>query len=157
MAKYRKVDIRIWNDRRFNSLSPFGKLAFFFILTHPNMTPLGAMRGTIAGLHSELKDTTLEAFQEVFGKPFLKYNEKACFIWLPNFLNYNRPESPNVVKSWVSSWNYLPECDLKNELFLYLKDYTKGLSEGFRDAFDKTIGKTFGKTMLNQEQEQEQD
>lgn len=157
MAKYRKVDTKIWNDKRFNSLSSLGKLAFLFILTHPNMTPLGAMRGTIEGLSSELKNTPLKAFQEVFSKSFIKYSAKDCFIWLPNFLKYNCPESPNVVKSWAGSWDSLPECDLKDKLFLHLKDYTKGLSKGFQEAFTKALPKTMPNQEQEQEQEQEQD
>lgn len=117
------------------------------------MTALGAMRGTMEGLHYELREVSLEAFREAFSQPFIKYSKKDCFIWLPNFLKFNCPESPNVVKSWVGAWDSLPECSLKNELFLQLKDYTEGLSEGFAKAFLKTIGKT----MPNQEQEQEQE
>lgn len=135
MAKYRKVDTRIWNDRKFNGLSAYAKLAFLFVLTHPSMTPIGAMRGNIIGLQCELQEVPMEAFREAFEKPFIKYSEKDSFIWLPNFMKYNRPESPNVVKSWISSWDDLPECDLKDELFQYLDGYSKDLTEGFRKAF----------------------
>ena len=68
MAIYRKIDTRIWNDAKFNALSPNGKLAFLFILTNPNMTALGAMRATIEGLSAELR-IPAEAFREVFGEP----------------------------------------------------------------------------------------
>lgn len=164
MAKYRKVETRIWNDEKFNSLSAYGKLSFLFVLTHPHMTPLGAMRGTIEGLCAELESVPIEAVQEVFNKPFIKYSPKDCFIWLPKFLKYNKPESPNVVRSWIGSWEDLPECQLKTELLLYLKDYVKGLGkdspEEFKRAFAETFAETFvkniAKNMPNQEQEQEQ-
>ena len=67
MAIYRKIDTRIWNDAKFNALSPNGKLAFLFILTNPNMTALGAMRATVEGLSAELR-IPAEAFLEVFGE-----------------------------------------------------------------------------------------
>ena len=157
MAKYRKVDTKIWNDKKFNELSAFGKLVFLFVLTHPNMTPLGAMRGTIEGLCSELNEVPLKAFREAFQKPFIKYSQKDCFISFPNFLKYNHPESPNVVRSWVGSWDDLPECGLKDELFLHIKQYVKGLSKAFQEAFQEAFPKPLPKTMPNQEQEQEQE
>jgi hypothetical protein len=54
MARYRKIDPRIWNDARFWVLSDAAKLIFLLLLTHPHMTALGAMRATLAGLAAEL-------------------------------------------------------------------------------------------------------
>ena len=50
MSRYRKVDTRIWNDAKFNSLSEKRKLVFFFLLTHPNLKMIGGMRATVPGL-----------------------------------------------------------------------------------------------------------
>lgn len=47
MARYRKIDSRIWNDAKFRELSDNGKLVFLMLLTHPSMTSLGAMRATV--------------------------------------------------------------------------------------------------------------
>jgi hypothetical protein len=54
MARYRKIDPRIWNDQKFRELSDDAKIVFFLLLTHPHMTALGAMRATVAGLAAEL-------------------------------------------------------------------------------------------------------
>ena len=54
MSRYRKIDPRIWNDKKFRSLSDRAKLLFFMLLTHPSMTALGAMRATLPGLASEM-------------------------------------------------------------------------------------------------------
>jgi hypothetical protein len=154
MGKYRKVDPRIWNDEKFNKLTDRGKLTFFFILTHPHMTALGAMRASIPGLASEIgwpEKAFREAFGEALAKAMLKHDKKASFVWLPNFLKYNKPESPNVIKSWVSALDYLPECPLKLELLQQVKDFTEALPE----AFQKALPKAFQKTMRNHEQEQE--
>ena len=156
MARYRKIDTRIWNDAKFNALSEKGKLVFFYELTHPNLTMLGAMRATIPGLAAELGMPTepfAEAFREALTKGMAKHDEKASFLWLPNFLRYNKPESPNVVKSWPDAFDLLPECAMKFELFQQLKAYTEGMTEGFTEAF----AKAFAKAMPNQEQEQEQE
>ena len=43
--KYRKISPCIWNDAKVRELSDKGKLAPLFLLTHPHMTPLGAIPG----------------------------------------------------------------------------------------------------------------
>ena len=70
MAHYRKIDIRIWNDKKFNQLSDDGKLVFFQLLTHPNLLPIGAMRGSMSGLAWDLKwplDRYKPAYTEIIG------------------------------------------------------------------------------------------
>lgn len=156
MGRYRKIDTRIWNDAKFRALSDDGKLVFLFVLTHPHLTSLGAMRATIKGLAHELgwnEKRFREGFGEGFRKALFQYDEKACFVALPNFLRYNGPESPNVVKSWSESLDLLPECSLKAELLQRVKGFTEGLSE----AFAKALPEAFAKGMPNQEPEQEQE
>jgi hypothetical protein len=158
MARYRKVDPRIWNDAKFRSLSDDGKLVFLFLMTNPHMTSLGAMRETIPGLASEL-DWKLERFSKAFGEAFrkgmAKHDPKASFIWLPNFLKYNVPENPNVVRSWGSVIDYLPECALLGELLEQLKAFTEGLGEAFAKAFAKALPEGARKGMPKQEPDPE--
>lgn len=156
MAHYRKIDVRIWNDKAFNSFTDQGKLAFIFLITHPHLEMIGAMRGTIAGLAQELgwsEKAFREALKEALLKSMVKVDERASFIWLPNFLKYNKPESPNVVKSWENALDRLPECELKVHLIQCVKDSTKALPEGFQ----KALPEVFAKSMSIQEQEQEQE
>jgi hypothetical protein len=137
MARYRKIDTRIWNDQKFNALSNHGKLLFFFLLSHPHMTAIGAMRASLPGLASELgwKEYQLrEVLGETFLRGMIRYDEKSSFIWLPNFLKYNHPESPNVIKSWEHALDYLPECDLKLELIESVKTFVEDLSKAFSQA-----------------------
>jgi hypothetical protein len=156
MARYRKVDTRIWNDEKFCALSDDAKLLFFFLLTHPHLTALGAMRISVAGMAGELNWSSERlsiALREVFQKSIVKYDEKALFLWLPNFLKYNPPESPNVVKSWSLSLDYLPECTLKKALINQVISRVERLSIGFREA----LGEAFRKGMPYQEQEHKQE
>lgn len=150
MARYAKVDRRIWFDARFRSLTERGKLVFLFELTHPSMTMLGAMRATIPGLAAEL-EIPMKAFHEAFGealaKGIVKYDLGASLLWFPNFLKYNRPESPNVVRSWPDAFELIPECGLKCELFEQLKAFTKGLSEGFQEAFTEGFPKGYAESV----------
>ena len=155
MAKYRKVDPRIWNDAKFRALDDRGKLAFFFLLTHPHMTAIGAMRASIPGLAAEI-GWTAEAFREAFREALLKgmveHDEKASLMWLPKFLRYNPPESPNVIKAWSGSLELLPECELLTRVVAGSVAFAKGLNKGFAEA----LPEAFAKAMPIQEQEQEQ-
>lgn len=148
MRRFRKVDPRIWNDEKFMGLSNAGKLVFFFILTHPNMTALGAMRASLPGLAAEIgweSEAFTEAFREALAKAMLKHDEKASFVLLPNFLRYNRPESPNVVKAWISAADLLPECPLKRECLQGVKAFTKDLPKAFQEALPKDFPKDYMK------------
>lgn len=154
--KYRKIDPRIWNDAKFNALSDKGKLVFFFLLTHPHMTPVGAMRATMGGFVEELgwqTEAFQEAFREALSKGMVKHDEKAHFIALPNFIKYNPPESPNVIKAWAKCLDDIPECQEK----IHLINELKAFSEAFGKAFGKAFAEGVAKTMPNQEQEQEQE
>lgn len=160
MARYRKVDPRIWNDAKFRNLSDNGKLAFFFLLTHPSMTAIGAMRSSIPGLAAEIgwkEEAFREAFLEMSSKGMVLADEKACVMWLPNFIKYNRPESPNVIKAWVSALEMIPECDLANKAISNACDAAKAMGKGFREALPEAFVEAIAKTMPNQEQEQEQE
>lgn len=144
MARYRKISTSIWNDAKFRALSDSAKLVFFMLLTHPNMTALGAMRATVAGLAEELGWTAeafREAFQEAISKGMAEHDPKACFVALPNFLKYNGPESPNVVKAWVGALDLLPECSLKSLVIQRSKAFAEGLSEGFAQALPEAFSK----------------
>ncbi len=174
MARYRKIDPRIWNDEKFSSLSDAGQLAFLFVLTHPLMTSLGALRGTPEGLAGEKYgwEASNEGFREAFREAFAELSRKGLLrldgrglIFAPNFLKYNRPESPNVIKAWKGSLDLLPECQLLAEVLIRAKACIGAMSKAYQEAFQEAFGedlekaltKASVKTMPNQEQEQEQE
>jgi len=160
MAKYRKISPCIWNDEKVRGMTDKGKLALLFLLTHPHMTALGAIRANIPGLAFELGWSTedfAKAFREALVKGIAQHDEKACLIWFPKFLKHNSPESPNVVKSWAGAYEELPECPLKKKLLFSVSEYIKTLPKGFREAFREVFGEVLAKGMPNQEQEQEQE
>ncbi len=152
MSHYRKIDVHVWNDARFMSLTLHGQLAWFMLLTHPMMTSLGAIRATPDGLAAELsrgdegyREAFREALQDVIDKGMADYDPKANLLALPNFLKYNKPESPNVVKAWAKSAGMLPECDLKNLIIQRSIAYAESLGKGFKTAVHEAFPKASGK------------
>lgn len=171
-GRYRKVEVRTWGDAKFRNLSPIppcGQGLWLFLITGPHTGPIpGLFRAGRAAMAEEL-GWELEAFDEAFGEAFrqgmVEADFKARVMWVPNALKHNRPESPNVVKSWAAEFDLIPECDLKWKAFEALKASIHALGEAFGEAFDKTFAKPNGKpyskssakTTGNQEQEQEQE
>ena len=158
----------MWCDKKFTSLSkaqPCGQALWFFLLTGPHTGPIpGLFRAGRASMAEDLdweQEGFDKAFLEVLNQGMAKADFTSKLVWLPNALKLNKPESPNVVRSWAQEWELLPECDLKNEAHQYIINQLADFGEPFVNAFLETIGKPSGKpsgkTCPNQEQEQEQE
>lgn len=171
MARYRKIDIRIWNDSKFRALDDKSKLAFFLVLTHPDTNQLGMLRSRSVALAMELgwqTDVMSDAISMLCRMGMLMVDEKAGFIFIPNFLKYNPPNGPNAVKSWSGLLDQMPECDLLNHAVASLNPFILKLSEGLQKAIPDDIKDAINNAINNamqddikdavriQEQEQEQ-
>jgi hypothetical protein len=164
MARYRKIDTRMWGDSKFRQLSspgPSGKYLWMFLLTGPQTSNIpGLFRAGEMALAEELEwnpEGFREAFEEVFSKGLVKADWKARVVWVPNAIKYNQPESPNVVKSWRTAWDEIPECALKVEAYAKLRGFTEALGVGFAKAFVEVCAKPFANQEQEQEQKQEQE
>lgn len=174
MARYRKIDTRIWNDRKFRELDDKSKLAFFLVLTHPDTNQLGMLRSRSVALAMELgwhPDAMSDAILTLCRMGMLMVDDKAGFIFIPNFLKYNPPNGPNAVKGWAGLIDLMPECDLLSRALVHLKPTIFGLSEGVRSAIPDDIkdaiehaipdgikdAKEMPSRIQEQEQEQEQE
>ena len=154
MARYRKIDPRIWNDEKFTSLSIYARMMFMFILTHPNMTFIGAFRASRPGLARELASTQgldeglteglaeayEKGFDELLSKALVLHDPKANFVFARNFVKYNLPESLNVCKSFGNAIDYLPECSL---LRVAMANAAKIVKENQKVAFFDALPDAF--------------
>lgn len=143
--RYRKIDPRIWNDERVRDFTDDGKLAFLFLLTHPAMTAVGAMRGTLSGLAAELR-WPVKRLERALGPAIeagmVEANAGASYIGLRRFLRYNHPESPNVARAWASALELVPECPERHALVARCRE---NLRPGpFREAFEEGLAEAFG-------------
>lgn len=169
--RYRMLDVRIWCDEKFRSLTPLkpsGQALFLYLLCNPHTTSIPGLYRAGAGAMAEELGWSLIGFQralkEVMGQGLVQADLKARVIFIANAIKYNKPQSPNVVRSWALHWDEIPECTLKNEAYYKLEAFVKGLGKAFELAFAETLRqpavkdatKSLTKSCLNQEQDQEQ-
>lgn len=175
MSRYRKIEVKTWADEKFCGLSPMppsGQGLWLFLMTGPHTGPIpGLFRAGRAGMAEELGwelEDFDKAFAEVFQQGMAQADFKARLVWLPNALKHNKPESPNVVRSWRVELDLLSECDLKREAIAGLRAHLETIGPSYVEAFDefapkvqaespKSFAKPSAKPSPNQEQEQEQE
>lgn len=174
--RYSKVSRRMWNDARFRSLSapqPNAQTLFTRLLTGPELTNIpGIIPVGEAALSEALGwpvEGFREAFREVFQEGLAKADWEARLVWVPNAIKHSEPESPNVVASWSTIWDEVPECALKCTAWESLRAHMKARGSKWLEAFDKAcpkpsndpsgdaFRKALPKACPNQEQEQEQE
>lgn len=148
MGRYANIHRCIWNDDKFPFVSDDCQLVFFHLMTTPMGSQFGLFKATIPGLAAEKRwsvDRYAKAFQEAFGKAFVKYDERHQLVYLPQFMKYNKPNNPNVLRSWGKEYRELPDCDLKTEFYQSFKAFIEGFGEGFKKAFQEGFGEGFSK------------
>ena len=187
MARYSKIDRRIWNDAKFRALSrsqPCAQVLFLYLLTNPFVGPIPGVYCAGEAMLAEALGWPLEGFQKAFREAFEQGLVKADFgarlIWIPKAIRYNEPESTNVVRSWRDAWDELPECELKRQAWqalravlaakdslseknesVWLNTFLQNCPEPSPEETVKGMAKAYMKPCLgplaNQEQEQEQE
>lgn len=159
---YRKIEIKVWTDKKFRSLTPLqpsGQALWFYLLTGPQT---GIIPGLFKAGHAAMAEELgwelkafEEAFREVFREGLVKDSPEDHLVWLPNCLKYNPPSSPNVIRSWANAKDLLPDCDLlheaiesmRDEIELLDKSGVKGFAKAFEEVFPKALPKAFAKAL----------
>jgi hypothetical protein len=138
----------MWNDRKVRDLTRSAAFVWVFILTNPRMTSLGIMHHSLEGLAQEIRPWFVEedgqsegltegfpdAFDKVKAKGLFLYEKREAIIAIPNFLKHNPPESVNVVKSWASLADEIPECAFKTAYLAHVLEQSKTLPKSFQEA-----------------------
>src|SRR5258708_6406366 len=115
--RYRTINVRIWGDQKFRALTPLkpsGQALFLYLLTNPHTTNIPGLYCVGAAALAEELGWSLEDFKkaldEVLAQRLVMVDLEARVILIPNSIKYNKPQSPNVVRSWATWWNEIPEC-----------------------------------------------
>ena len=154
MGTYRKIDVRLWGDAKFNALSkaePNAQTLWIYLLTGPHTSGFPGLSSTgKAALAERLRWDYVkfeECFQELLDSNLIKYDSDNFIIWIPNSIKYHSPESPNVIKYWKKCFEELPESSLKDEAIqevkAFLEAFSKALAKAFEEAFKEALPKAF--------------
>lgn len=154
MARYRRVETRVWTDARVRKLSkppPCGQFLWMRLLTGPETTIIpGVIVTGRAGLAEKLEWPIVgfnSALGELVSAGLVCESLPDGLLWVPNAVKHNPPQNPNVVIAWGKEWPEVPECDLKARIHCELHEHIEGFSEGFRNAFSKAFGNPLAKEM----------
>lgn len=183
---YRVFYPRTWSDPEFRSLSapaPSARdLLLYLILGEATCIVPGILRASRAGLADELRwppEDFDRCFAELVEKGFAHADWDLRVVVLQREVPNARPQSPNVVTSWVRALKEFPSCEVLNHGLRLLAETLQTESaeafvKVFREAFPEAFRKDFAKALLDpfsnsakepvnqyqyqyQEQEQEQE
>jgi uncharacterized phage protein (TIGR02220 family) len=162
-ARYRRISIRMWTDRRFLELSrpkPNAQTLWIYLLTGPHT---GLLPGLFVAGEAALAEalgwalpTFRRVFAEITNREMVQMDRHTRLVFLPRAVAHNPPANPNVVKAWRAALDELPECALRDQAENDIRRFLETVGDGFADAFSKASGKPFHKPCPIQEQEQEQ-
>ena len=149
---YRKVHVSMWRRGSFTQLSapePNGQFLWLWLLTGPLTMPIpGIIPAGKAAIAEELgwkQKDFLTAFQEIVDEGMIYYSWDDRLLWLPQGLEHNPPESTNVIRSWASHWQLVPECTLKHLIYKNYREYFEQAYEtdAWVARFVQTCGRNF--------------
>jgi hypothetical protein len=142
MARYRKVDPRIWGDENFRPLSKEEKLVALYILSGDQTNPIGIFCFSQAKCAEDL-DISLQDFDRIFSKVLKvfrwKFDRKRKVLYIPTWWKYNTPENPNVLKSFAPFIQGLPQTYLYKHFASNLRHLAETFHESFRETFPEHL------------------
>lgn len=165
MARFRKIDPRIWNDAKFSSLSNDAKLLFIYLLTSPQTQMIGAVPMRAETVAAELgfdMERYGIRYRELYDLGIAEYDDRGLY-WVKNYLKYNSPDNPKVVISWRECLDFLPECPLLQKVIESARSHCASRGERYLEAFEKGLGNSmpygmsYGMPYKEQKQKQEQE
>lgn len=144
MAGYRKIDPRIWYDAKFRALSQDGKMLFLCLLTHPDLTCVGAVPPPVPPRVAPLLGWSMRRTVRTLNSLF------SCrighgfdgMVFFPQYVRYNAPTSPtHVAKAWVAALDRLPEGQGRAIVAANCLKFLESCSDAFKGAIP---GATWG-------------
>jgi hypothetical protein len=140
--RYRRVSLQTWGDKKFRELSkpaPNGQTLWLFLITGPHTSAIPGVLHVGQAALAESLGWPVKALQrcwlEIVAKEMGEADWSAPLVWLPKAVKHNPPESFNVVKSWSSTFDTLPECELKAKAEAYIQAFLQTKGQGYAEAF----------------------
>ena len=178
---HRKVEPDVWLDDAFLALSPpkpNAQTLWLYLLTGPRTTMIpGVVKARPAVMADDLR-WPLRAWErcmaEIEATGRAKIDRDAGLVVLTNALLHrgipretSRPNGENSRKAWLSAFDSLPNCALRDDLGVVLRAFLSAcLAQNANDSGEsmsdhvpdhpRTMSQTIGTQDQKQEQEQEQ-
>jgi hypothetical protein len=142
--RYKKLYVKVYGDDKFVTLSapaPNGQTLWLYLLTGPPTTTLPGLLHVGEAALAEQIGWPMRAFRRCFAE--LEEREMVVadwpnrVVWIPKVIDYDRPNSPNVVKGWSQHWDRIPSASpLKALAHARLRDFLTRYESGrFLNAF----------------------
>ncbi len=142
MAKWRPVDVRVWNDRKVLALSDRGKVLWLYLLTSPFMLPIpGVIVAGEMAIAEQLgwqPKGVGEGFGELLAKG-LGVTRFERLIWLHKALSYQPICGPNHISAIAKCWDDVPHCAMKHAIWVALRNACKGWGKLFEKGVPEPL------------------
>src|SRR6267142_2779758 len=155
MARYRKIDPRIWKDEGFRQFTLEEKAIAVYVFTAQSN------RIGLFNFSPAMAAEDLETFPETFRKGFEKvcrvlrwtFDKPSRVLYIPTWFKYNCPENPNVLTHCLQDLHDLPSTPM----LAAFQENLQYLPKTFHETFRKGCRQPSPQPMAKQEQEQEQE
>lgn len=144
MTVWRPIHSRLWNDRRFLSMSDRGRLLWLYMLSAPS-TPIPGV--LITGRARAAEDLNWspqgvgEGVSEI-ERTGMQFRWQGRLLWLVNSIKHQPVAGPNAIRAWAVFWDDIPNEPIKHELWQALEAATKRWSKVFREEIREPLSET---------------
>ena len=139
MARYRRIETKIWGKKEFFSLSKNAQLIYFHLLTNPFSNGIGLYQASIEGLahHVDMVSTSYRhGVDELINGGLMRYDIEYQVVYLTKFFEQEKPSNPAHFTSLLNEIEEIPGTVLKSQFINDLLALSEQWGEKYRDAVD---------------------
>lgn len=141
--RYQKVEVKIWNDEKFVTLSPSQKFLHLYLLTSPHSNLAGIYtikKGYICeDIQADIKDLDKD-LERLLDMGLIRYDIATSIVYIPNFLKHNPITNPNQLKSAINILLDLPKNPFSSIVYQGLpKGLVRDLPKDMVSRFEAPI------------------
>ena len=118
--KYGRVEVKVWHDEKFRSLSPTAQLMFLYCLTSPHSTAWGAYILPDLYIEADLnlsKKAIKAGWAELIKQGLVLRCKTTNMVAFVHWFRYNPPQNADTAKSCINGLNALPKSPILSTLY----------------------------------------
>lgn len=140
-GRWRRVYSLSWQQSAVQGLSDSERVTWLYLQTGPQSTSVGIYRLSTALAVEDLGNVAGDEFERRLGTVCealqWQFDPTVRVLWMPDWLQMNPPQSPNVAVSWRKLLNNVPDCVVKANAVAAIHRFLKDMPEAFREAFGR--------------------